>query len=224
MIRPWLFATGLCVLALAWAPQTAILLGHGFTAHMARHMGVVAIAAPLIALGIAGGRFDPSRDRPLLFAAVPASLVELFVVWGWHAPAAHDLARDHMTAYAAEQASFLLAGLWVWIACFGHGVATRACRTAAGVIAMLLTSIHMTLLGALLAMSVRPLYAAHHAAVDGLTMLTALDDQQLGGVVMLLVGGAAYLAGGVTLAARLLRDDGPRTETGPPAARRSAAP
>ncbi|MFC7553637.1 hypothetical protein ACFQU7_17415 [Pseudoroseomonas wenyumeiae] len=36
-----------------------------------------------------------------------------------------------------------------------------------------------------------------------------LEDQSLGGVVMLLVGGAAYLAGGLILAARLL---GPERE------------
>jgi putative membrane protein len=195
--RAVLLALGAATLALAWAPQTDALLGHGFAAHMVRHMTVVAVSAPLIALALAGGRFDPSVGRPLLFAAVPASLVELLAVWGWHAPAAHDLARESTLAFAAEQASFLVAGLWVWIACFGHDAATRAGRTAAGAVALLLTSIHMTLLGALLALAPRPLYA--HAAHGA-----ALDDQHLGGVVMLLVGGASYLAGGVALVARLV--------------------
>lgn len=206
MRRGVVLVAGLATLALAWAPQTSALIGHGFTAHMARHMAVVAVAAPLIALSVAGTRFDPSAGRPLLFAAVPASLVELFAVWGWHAPAAHDLAREDGTAFVAEQASFLISGLWVWLACFGHGVEGRAGRTGAGVVAMLLTSIHMTLLGALLALSLRPLYAAHGGAGDGITRFSPLDDQQLGGVVMLLVGGAAYLAGGVALVRRLLAD------------------
>lgn len=207
MNRTLLLGGGLVVLLLAWSPQTSALIGHGFTGHMIRHMGVVAIAAPLLALSVAGSRYDLSERHPLLFAAVPASLVELIVVWGWHTPAAHDLARVSAPAYIGEQASFLLSGLWVWLACFGYGAATKAGRTAAGVVALLLTSIHMTLLGALLAMSVRPLYAAHHQAIDGLTAFSPLDDQQLGGVIMLLIGGAAYLAGGVALAARLLGDD-----------------
>jgi putative membrane protein len=208
--RAALASLGIATLALAWAPWTSSLLGHGFTAHMARHMAVVAVAAPLIALGVAGSRADPSRERPGLFAAIPASLVELFVVWGWHAPAAHDLARASAVAFLAEQASFLAAGLWVWIACFGYGAGTRASRTAAGMVAMLLTSIHMTLLGALLAISPRPLYAGHHAGHEPLAALAGLADQHLGGVVMLLVGGAAYLAGGVTLAARLLAEEEPQ--------------
>jgi hypothetical protein len=60
---------------------------------------------------------------------------------------------------------------------------------------------HMTLLGALLALSPRPLYR-HVAAFGG---LSPLQDQHLGGAIMLLVGGASYLLGGLWLTARLLR-------------------
>jgi putative membrane protein len=34
---------------------------------------------------------------------------------------------------------------------------------------------------------------------------TALDDQHLGGAIMLVVGGVSYLAGGLWLTARLVR-------------------
>ena len=57
---------------------------------------------------------------------------------------------------------------------------------------------HMTLLGALLALTPRPLYAHSTEA--------ALEHQHLGGVIMLLVGGIVYLAGGLWLTAGLLRD------------------
>jgi putative membrane protein len=209
MSRAGLVLLGLVTLALAWAPWTDAILGHGFAAHMTRHMAVVAVAAPLIALGVAGSARDPLLGWPSAFAAIPVSLVELVVVWGWHAPAAHDLARVSPWAFAAEQGSFLVAGLWLWIACFGHAADARPGRTAQGVIAMLLTSIHMTLLGVLLATSARALYAAHHGPAA-----TALDQQHVGGIVMLLVGGAVYLGGGLALAARLLGDDRPETERG----------
>jgi putative membrane protein len=61
---------------------------------------------------------------------------------------------------------------------------------------------HMTLLGALFALANRPLFA--HAS-PGPAALSALADQQLGGVIMLLVGGASYLAGGLWLMGSLLR-------------------
>ena len=71
-------------------------------------------------------------------------------------------------------------------------------RAGAGVLALLLTSMHMTLLGALLALAPRPLYA-HPASV------AALDEQHLGGAIMLAVGGVSYLAGGLWLSMRILQ-------------------
>ncbi|MFD1331720.1 cytochrome c oxidase assembly protein [Methylopila musalis] len=193
---------GLAVLAAAWAPGTEAALGGGFAAHMTRHMALLAVASALIALGLAGSRFDPTARAPLLFAAVPASLFELLAVWGWHAPGAHDLARASGLAFAAEQATFLLAGLWLWLACFGRAGAVDLARAGQGVLAMLLTSIHMTLFGVLLATTTRPLYDP--ALCGGASLLTG---QHLGGVIMLLVGGGVYFAAGLTLAARLLKDD-----------------
>lgn len=197
-----LLGFGLAVLAAAWAPGTEAALGGGFAAHMIRHMAVVAVAAPLIALALAGSRLDPTSRAPALFAAVPASLFELLAVWGWHAPGAHDLARASTTAFAAEQATFLFAGLWLWLACFGRAGAADMSRAGQGVLAMLLTSIHMTLLGVLLATTTRPLYDP--ALCGGASLLR---QQHLGGVIMLLVGGGVYFAAGLTLAARLLRED-----------------
>ena len=62
---------------------------------------------------------------------------------------------------------------------------------------------HMTLLGVLLALAARPLYP--HDATAGFG-LTALQDQHLGGVLMLLFGGVAYIAGALVLLLGLLRD------------------
>jgi putative membrane protein len=69
----------------------------------------------------------------------------------------------------------------------------------------------MTLLGALLALSPRPLYGHAHGA--GIAGLAPLDDQHLGGAIMLLVGGASYLIGGLVLVGRLLRQPDPRLAT-----------
>ena len=127
---------------------------------------------------------------PALLAPLPASLLELVVVWAWHTPLLHTAARESAIAFAAEQGSFLLSGLVLWIAAFGSG--------AAGVVALLLTAMHMTLLGALLALSPRALYM-HHAGS------AALADLHLGGAIMILVGGVSYLAGGLWLSSELVR-------------------
>jgi putative membrane protein len=145
------------------------------------------------------------RRAPALCSPVPASIVELVVVWAWHTPALHHAARHGAAGLALEQGTFLVSGLLVWLSAFGGDPQRRRERAAGGVMAMLLTSMHMTLLGALLALPPRPLYA--HAGGD--SWLTPLADQHLGGAIMLSVGGLAYLLGGLALTAVLLRR--PRT-------------
>lgn len=184
------FWLGLAVLALAWAMPP--LGGTAFTTRMMAHLGTVALAAPLLAIGLAG--------REPWLGPVPASLAELVVVWLWHVPALRALATSWPVT-ALEQGSFLLAGFLLWHACLG-GRRSDA-RRAAGAFGLLLTSVHMTLLGVLLALAPRPLYGAGDVTCFGVT-LAARQDQELGGVLMLLVGAAVYLAGGVALLARLL--------------------
>lgn len=201
MTRRLLLMTGLLVLAVVWLGPLPQMASRAFFAHMTMHMGVVAVAAPLVALGLAGGRFDPARYAPAIFAAVPASVVELVVVWAWHAPALHHAARSEALWFAVEQGSFLLTGLLMWLSAFGGGSHRVNQRRAAGIVGLLLTSMHMTLLGALLALSPRPLY--HHSA--GHFGLTPIEDLHLGGSIMLIVGGISYLAGGLWLTAGLVR-------------------
>ena len=202
-----LLAAGLLVLGAAWLGPLPGWSRHAFSAHMLMHMAVVAIAAPLIALGIAGSRADPARRWPAWFAPVVASIVEFVVVWAWHAPALHHAARASAALLALEQASFLAVGLLLWCAAFGGDAGRRRERAAAGIGGLLLTSMHMTLLGVLLAVAGRPLYVHAHAAAATLPFgLAPLQDQHLGGVIMLAIGGSAYLAGALWLLAGLLRE------------------
>jgi putative membrane protein len=196
-----LLILGLITLAAAWLSPLPNLAQQAFFAHMTMHMLVVAVAAPLIALGIAGWRFDPVRKFPGLFAPIPASVLELIVVWIWHTPTLHYAARHNAAGFMVEQAMFLAGGLLVWLSAFGGDHLQRASRSAAGVVGLLLTSMHMTLLGALLALTPRPLYSH----VEGFAELTPIADQNLGGAIMLFVGGISYLAGGLWLTVELLR-------------------
>jgi putative membrane protein len=193
--------SGLGLLALIWLGPLVDAWHESFAAHMLAHMGVVAISAPLIAIGIARSRKlrcrDADVDAVLTSMPVVASLAELIVVWGWHAPAARAMVERSNLVTVFEQASFLAVGVFLWMSCLRPG------REGTGAFALLLTSVHMTLLGALLALSPRPLYGTDAVTCFG-AVLGAGQDQQLGGVVMLMVGAASYLAGGLFLLARLL--------------------
>lgn len=198
--RPLSLMLGLATLGAVWLGPLPAMADRLFVGHMLMHMLVVAVAAPLLAIGLAGGRLDFSARLPILFSPILASVIELFVVWAWHMPTLHHAARTSAGAELLEQGSYLVAGLLVWLAAFG-GVRHR--RALAGIAGLLLTSMHMTLLGVLLAMSGRPLYQHTGSALSG---LSPLEDQQMGGVIMLAFGGSAYLIGGLYLLFGLLQD------------------
>ena len=162
-------------LGIAWAAPLGSWLGP-FPAHMVGHMTLVAVAAPLLVLA-----FPRFFDR-LRVPALGGAVLEFLVVWGWHLPALHGAARLATGWHLAEQALCLLGGLAVW----------------AG--ALLLTSMHMTLLGALLVLSADDLYAAWCGTPPD------LFGQRLGGLLMLGIGTPAYLLGGLWLTGLALRE------------------
>lgn len=197
---------GLLTLAAAWLGPLPLMARQAFFAHMTMHMAVVAVAAPLLALAVACERFDPARKAPRLFAPIQASIIELVIVWAWHTPVLHHAARAHTPAFIAEQGMFLMAGFFLWVSALGGDSLRLKPRSAAGVVGLLLTAMHMTLLGALLALATRPLYPHLNESSGGMAGLSPLDDQHLGGAIMLVVGGVSYLFGGLWLTVRLLRE------------------
>jgi putative membrane protein len=203
-MRTFMLITGLVVLGVAWLGPLPNLASSSFAAHMTMHIAVVAVAAPLFGLAMAGTVVDPVRARPSLVAAIPASLFELVIVWAWHVPALHHAARHDAGVFVLEQATFLYAGVLLWIAAIGGDPEQRRLRAGGGIVALLFTSMHMTLLGALFALATRPLF--HGELSSG---MSAVGDQQLGGVIMLLIGGASYLIGGLGLTAVALRSNAP---------------
>ena len=186
-MRPALLLPGLAMLAAIWVlPLQAMM--PDFAAHMLRHMTLVALAAPLIVLGL------PGLTARLAVPPLAAAVAEFVVVWGWHLPAAHGAGRTAPPGFLAEQASFLAVGLLTWAGCL------RADRPLAGAGGLLLTSMHMTLLGALIVLAPRDLYSAICGTAPD------LDGQRIGGMLMLAIGTPVYLVAGLALTGLSLRE------------------
>jgi putative membrane protein len=191
MVRRGAALLALLALALAWAAPLDRWLG-AFPGHMLGHMTLVAVAAPALVLA-----FPAAFDR-LRVPVLAGAVLEFGIVWGWHLPALHGAARLEPGWHLAEQALFLAGGLAVWAG------ALRAREPLAGAGALLLTSMHMTLLGALLVLSAEDLYAAFCGTPPD------LFGQRLGGLLMLGIGTPVYLIGGLWLTGLALRE--PREE------------
>ncbi|MES2844671.1 MAG: cytochrome c oxidase assembly protein [Pseudomonadota bacterium] len=180
---------GCAVLGIAWLGPLPGLVEHSFAAHMLLHMTVVGIGVPLVALGVV------QRYRPALPAwlGMGASLLDLVVIWGWHAPALHHASRTLPAALVAEQASFAAVSLALWVAALS-GAALP------GALALFVTALHMIMLGTLIALSPRALYPGH-----GGDAASVLADQQTGGLLMLGMGCVIYLGAALARTAVVLR-------------------
>ncbi|MGZ9811463.1 cytochrome c oxidase assembly protein [Pseudoroseicyclus sp. H15] len=180
-------AAGLAVLAAIWLLPLESWLPD-FPAFMLRHMGLVAVAAPLLVLGL------PRLSPLIAISPLIAAVLEFLAVWGWHLPRLHGFARTSTAGMIVEQGTFLLVGLLVWAGCL------RASQPLAGAGGLLLTTMHMTLLGALLTLAPRDLYFAFCGTSPD------LSGQQLGGMLMLGIGTPIYLTVGLVLTAQALGD------------------
>jgi cytochrome c oxidase assembly factor CtaG len=215
--RALVCATGFAALGTALISPLDAAADVSFALHMAQHMLLIVVAAPLIALANGGvamlsalpgrlrvplGRAVASpglrRLRIWLFAVPVTTAVHGVVVWLWHAPALYEAAlADPLVHYLEHLTMFGTAVLFWW------SVTTAWWRTplghGAGVGALFLTMVHSGLLGILITLASLPLYPSYAAAAP-FASLSPLEDQQVAGIVML-SGGFAYLAAGLALLA-----------------------
>lgn len=195
-----------------------LALGTPLADHMAIHILSMNLAAPLAVL--AWRRlFAEAPGRKSSIALVPASLAQVALLWGWHAPSVFEPALASPALHLAMQLSLLGAALWFWAAVFD---ATGAQRWRS-LFALLVTGKLFCLLGVLLVFAPRPLYAlavGHaHGASGG-----ALHDQQLAGLLMITACPLTYVLAGVVIAARWLIELDTEPAAGPPILSPAKAP
>jgi putative membrane protein len=212
-------AAGVVALAAAFGPPLDGAAAHSLTAHMLQHVLLLAIAPPLLVLGLVPstvGDALPAEVRsrlrrvsvplrgaieriPVFVLTAVAVALQTAALAVWHVPAIYDAAVAHLALHALEHLTFLVTGIAFWWIVAGAG---RRAGTAAAVITIFVASLPGTLLGALMTLSTAPWYPQYARG----TLTAALQDQQLAGVVMWAVGGMAYVVAGAALFVAWLRD------------------
>jgi cytochrome c oxidase assembly factor CtaG len=203
----WLMLVGALVSPLHWLGE------HLFTFHMVEHEIVMATAAPLIAIARPLGAFLWSAPKAIRVGVAQAlrsefakaawrvltqprnaTIVHGVAIWIWHAPVLFDAAVTNVTVHRMQHLSFLVTALLFWWALIrrsDYGVAAGH---------LFVTMLHTSILGALMALAPRVLYAAQTA--DAFRWgLSPLEDQQLAGVVMWVPAGTVYAGAALAFAA-----------------------
>jgi putative membrane protein len=224
-VRVWeaaAFAAGWLMLVGALVSPLHRLGGILFSAHMAQHELLMAVAAPLLVLGrplvpfvwalpmawrrILGSwaAVAPIRSTwELLTLPLVAWTLHTAAIWLWHAPPLFEATLRSELIHSLQHLSFLGSGLLFWWALLRRGEGRIG--GPAAVLYLFTTSLHTSVLGALLTFSSRlwyPLYAGRTAAWG----LTPLEDQQLAGLIMWVPAGLVYLFATLAIAASWLSE------------------
>jgi cytochrome c oxidase assembly factor CtaG len=236
VLSAWLYASGSARMSavnrreqlcwwLGWVALTLSLvspihpLGEAlFSAHMVQHEILMVVAAPLLVLGRPLVPFlfalPESWRRPVgrfstrwwIAQPGPAAVIHGITLWLWHAPALFESTLRSDFMHSLQHISFLVTALLFWWGLFERDQAARA------VLYLFLTTVHTGILGALLTFSSTLWYPAYsgRSAPWG---LTALEDQQLGGLIMWVPASITYIVAALVLSAHILRRAGARVTT-----------
>jgi putative membrane protein len=214
------FVAGWTLLAVALASPLDPLGARLFSAHMLQHELLMAVVAPLMVIGrplavwawalppggrrAAGSAFHhPAWRTPWQWITAPlaAWTAHAAALWLWHVPSWFEAALANEGLHALQHASFLFSALLFWWSVLRPG--SPSSRGAA-LLSLFTTMLHSSALGALLALSPRLWYPSY---VDRAAALgwDALQDQQLGGMLMWAPAGLAYVVAGLAMVQPWLR-------------------
>ena len=184
---------------LAWGLAVAIfvsplcsLTSALFAARVAHHLVLIGVVVPLLVLSI------PHRRAPIVPVGL-AALLHAVAIWFWHAPEPYGAALASHFLFWIMQGS-LFATAWL----FWQGVLSRQSQPAGVLLALLGTIVQMGLLGTVITFAPEPLYPTHFLTTAPFG-LSALEDQQLAGLIMWVPSVVPYLVAGLVLVSVSLR-------------------
>lgn len=220
------FSVGWLTLVVALSPPLDELSEQSQLAHMIQHELLMVIAAPLIAISqplVATLWAMPTRMRRAAVDAastravariwrlvtLPVSVFLLYAValWVWHMPALYDAALAYEPVHVVQHLCFFGTATLFWWG-IAHGRYGRVGYGAA-VVYVFATAVHSGVLGALLTFSPNVWYLPYLENHHGGT--SALEDQQLAGLLMWIPAGVTFIAGGLVLFAAWLRESDKHT-------------
>jgi cytochrome c oxidase assembly factor CtaG len=214
------FAGGwLALVAALFSPLDALSAAL-FSAHMVQHELLMIVAAPLLVIGRPLGVWMwafPRKTREhlgrtvrsnwvrtpwhWLTAPIIAWLLHAAALWAWHAPVLFEAALANPGVHTLQHASFLVSALLFWWTIFGE-TAHRG-HGAHAMLSLFTTMVHTGALGALLTLAPGLWYPSYVESTSALGF-DPLHDQQLGGLIMWVPAGLAYLIGALAVSARWL--------------------
>ncbi|MBI3992768.1 MAG: cytochrome c oxidase assembly protein [Candidatus Lambdaproteobacteria bacterium] len=209
--RVGLLLGGVLVAALALLSPLDAMADISFVFHMVQHQLLMMVSVPLILLGapfvpsirglpraVRQGWFVPFALTPAVRATVrlltrplvgSAAFVGVLVLW--HMPYLYDAALFNETVHILEHFTFVVAALLFWWKVVTPYPFPATLHPLLRMAMLFAASIPNNVLGALITFAEEPLYG--YRFTDGFWGLSTLQDQQLGGLLMWVMGGMMFM-------------------------------
>ena len=194
------FFGGLLVIFLALVgPLHELAENYFFTAHMTQHLLLQLAMPPLLILGTPNWLLRPLLRSPrvvrmgrLLVHPVTAFALFNAVLVGWHLPPLYDLALKHHNLHIAQHFIFMVTAVIAWWPLLSPLPELPRPHPSVQMVYLFAQSVPMGFLGAIITFAGEPTYT-FYAEAPRLWGISALVDQQLGGVLMKSAAGVVFL-------------------------------
>lgn len=196
------FLLGMLTILLALITPIADLSDYYlFSAHMVEHLLVTLITPPLLLIGLPGWMIEPVFRRwpgLLRIARVLTNPLIAFAIFnvifiGYHLPRFYDISLASQYAHAAFHVTFIVTALLTWWPLLSPLKALPPLPPPLQMVYLFAQTLPSQILGALLTFTGRPLYDWYVTAPRVWNNLTPQVDQQIGGLIMWVIGGFFFL-------------------------------
>ncbi len=220
-----LFAAGMASLFLALVSPIDVFSEELAWMHMIQHMILVGVAAPLLVLGTpflvslwafplpwrrAYGRMKQRVEswkpaRYFFWQPLVTWLLFALVLWIWHLPPLYEATLYNDLFHDFQHFSFVAVACLFWRVLLDPVSRLKLSR-GLGVVYLFLTSLHATLLGVFMTLAPKAWYPFYETRAPRWN-LTALEDQQVAGLIMWMPACMVYAVVAALLLGLWLRDD-----------------
>jgi putative membrane protein len=193
------FLTGIAILFISLnGPIHELSDFYLFSAHMVQHLLLTLVMPPLLLMGLPAwvGRLVLRRSALAASARILTAPLIAFGIYnvvfaGWHLPQFYNWALENHNAHIVQHLMFIGAALLVWWPVVDPVPELQRMSSPARMLYLFALGIPMSVVSALITLSEDVLYAWYSEA-PRVFSLSALDDQQMGGLIMWVPGMMVY--------------------------------
>ena len=211
------FTVGLAAIVLVTVGPMDDLADNFVWGHMVQHTILLEEISLLLALGLTGPVLGPVLTKPGLKRLrglthpVAAFGIWVVVMYGWHAPPAYQLAAENEVVHLCEHASFVAAGVLMWLALLGPFPKPEWFGNGAK--AVYAAGVHFASMGlANILMWSDVVFYPFYSASDEAHGISPITDQSLAGVVLMIQSAMLMFAILAWLVLRWAQQDTERQE------------